>query len=332
MRGVRGALVLLLVAAAYVVASLWPFRPWNWDPPREVVNAAARTADGGVDFAAVGVVGADRPPGWLQRAIGEQRLRLRLVAQPQEGGQHGPARLLSIAPDPYLRNLTIGQEGADLVLRIRAGGPPGAPRLPDGASVFVLPEVFAAPAWVELELEVGPGRLRLLVDGSARINVPVGERPLACWDAGFPLSIGNEASLDRPWLGTIGRAVVEVDGQEIDLLTDEALAASPRRYWIAGRAFDLVPFAERNPVDEALNLVGYVPLGWVLGTLVRRRSGTLAALVGAAVLIALFSASLELLQYAVQTRHSSVTDLILNALGGAVGLALAHTFPARRLT
>jgi hypothetical protein len=56
-----------------------------------------------------------------------------------EKWQHGPARIVSLSADPHLRNLTIGQDKADLILRLRtrlSGQSGSGPEL-------IVPNVFA---------------------------------------------------------------------------------------------------------------------------------------------------------------------------------------------
>ncbi len=70
-----------------------------------------------------------RSDGWWQAVGGSRELneavrksgtiRLQVLARPATTDQRGPARILSISRDPGHRNLTIGQESRDLVVRIR---------------------------------------------------------------------------------------------------------------------------------------------------------------------------------------------------------------------
>lgn len=70
-----------------------------------------------------------------------------------------------------------------------------------------------------------------------------------------------------------------------------------------------------------LNLIGFVPLGFMLCAVVGRgegawrRYGWLAAVV----LAFLFSLSLEVVQAWIPTRSSSLWDLVLNTVGAGVG-------------
>jgi hypothetical protein len=71
----------------------------------------------------------------LRRA---NQLTLKLACRPASVNQDGPARIISVSTDPYHRNLTVGQEGSALVVRLRTPmtGPNG--REPE----LVKPHVF----------------------------------------------------------------------------------------------------------------------------------------------------------------------------------------------
>ena len=76
-----------------------------------------------------------------------------------------------------------------------------------------------------------------------------------------------------------------------------------------------------TPLDEAFNLVGYVPLG-LLVYVAAARSGWRhgAALLAALLLPSLLSYTMEVLQNLVPTRHPSLKDWLLNSLGAFTGM------------
>lgn len=74
---------------------------------------------------------------------------------------------------------------------------------------------------------------------------------------------------------------------------------------------------KRGTADALVNVLLFVPLGWGVHWLGRRRiaSGTLMTLLVGC----LFSLSLETIQYFLGTRYSSIADVASNALGTGVG-------------
>jgi VanZ family protein len=145
------------------------------------------------------------------------------------------------------------------------------------------------------------------------------------WDTGFRLALGNELTGDRPWLGQVTRAEVRVAGTSYDYLARGELAFPThlRRFHHPPR---LIPVREAEPIDSLVNLLGFVPLGLALALL---WGGTAAsrpqpprrwlALLFA---MSLLSLGLELGQWLMPSRYMSIDDLILNTLGGGLGLLL----------
>lgn len=78
-----------------------------------------------------------------------------------------------------------------------------------------------------------------------------------------------------------------------------------------------------TPLDEALNLVGYLPLG-LLTAVAALRTGrsSLAALGGAVLLAAGLSYGCEVLQHLLPGRHPSLKDWLMNSLGALAGALL----------
>jgi len=72
----------------------------------------------------------------LQQA---QKFTLFLVIQTDDTMQAGPARIISLSRDPFLRNFTLGQDGPDLVFRLRTP----FTGLNGNSPALVMPNVFA---------------------------------------------------------------------------------------------------------------------------------------------------------------------------------------------
>jgi glycopeptide antibiotics resistance protein len=89
------------------------------------------------------------------------------------------------------------------------------------------------------------------------------------------------------------------------------------------RFVEVIPFAIPGARTQILNLLAFVPLGF-LGVRLGWRPGTIllvaAGLSGATEFLQLFSA----------TRYPSTTDLILNTVGALVGMSIARYSIGRR--
>lgn len=95
-------------------------------------------------------------------------------------------------------------------------------------------------------------------------------------------------------------------------------------HWPAGsRLVDLLALPWPpwlTPLDEAFNLVGYLPLGLLVYVAAARGGlGATGALLSAVLLPSLLSYAMEVLQHLLPTRHPSLKDWLLNTLGAFTG-------------
>jgi VanZ family protein len=127
----------------------------------------------------------------------------------------------------------------------------------------------------------------------------------------------------------LGRAVRNDAGKKWDLLIPETLTPLRREYLALPSRQDLgkVWFY----LDALVNLIGFVPLGFILGLLFRtsddrRGSRLIMFSLTAGFLLSLF---IEANQGFLVTRTSSLTDLALNSLGALIGV-LVLSLSSRR--
>jgi hypothetical protein len=118
--------------------------------------------------------------------------------QPALAQQEGPARIISMSFNPYLRNFTLGQaaDAFDFRLRTIMTDDNGLPSLASDAGV----------ATTELTHVVyvrnSGGLARLVINGQEAASTTVAGE-LSNWDPDYRLIVGNEFQVDRVWLGTI---------------------------------------------------------------------------------------------------------------------------------
>lgn len=313
MRPLLHRTLLLVCLIGYPVAGLLPF---SFQSPVSR-NRAAHLPGGGLSFTGVGLARTPAPPEWAVHARATGRLELRLRVRPARADQTGPARILSLSRDHYTRNLTLAQDGDALVMRLRTSGSTEGGMPERRLSAALTPE-----AWTEVILQIEPGRVRLQTDAQAWTGPLAVAGALAPWDTSMPLLLGNEGTGDRPWEGTIARAEARTPAGTVDVLAPAALDI-PRLVWHLHRPPKLVPFRNTQPHDAVVNLLGFMPLGALVGFGRSRRWPT-AVLVAGGV-----SLGIELLQFLLPARVPSVTDLILNTAGGVLGFALARAVIAR---
>jgi glycopeptide antibiotics resistance protein len=82
------------------------------------------------------------------------------------------------------------------------------------------------------------------------------------------------------------------------------------------RALNLFPFAWARKNEMIANLVAFIPFGVLLGANFKQ-----AAFIYKIAVIFAFSLAVEITQYALAIGVADITDLIMNTLGGFLGLA-----------
>lgn len=301
-----------LILLSYPIAALYPF---HWESP--FARNLAETMPGGViRFSAPGIAKTTGPPEWVTDAIRLNQLEISLSVRSYSPNQLGPGRIMSLSSDPWHRNLTIGQTRDDLIFRVRT---PATDI--NGLPSTTISNVFRASDWIDLQITIQPRWLLITVDSVVKFKHPLPEAPFQTWDSSYELALGNELTGDRPWLGEIRRAIVRVGHTNTDYLIPCKLEI-PKMIRYFHNTPRLTPFGDVELNDAFVNLIGFVPLGILLGVWQLKRTQRLNW--SPMLIIATLSVTLESLQIGIPQRYLSVDDIILNCLGGATGLLLAH--------
>lgn len=300
----------ILILIPYALVSLSPF---NWNPPREVDNGATWSSAGTLVFEQPGLAVTPAPPAWLDWVKRTNLLQIDLRVR-AFGAQAGT--ILTISEAILARNLIVEQRGSAVVVRLQTAC--HGILIADWACDIALhePDVLLPGAWVDLAVQIVPGRLRLLIDEGRWIERDLPAVPLWVWDDGYRLAIGSEAGGSRSWLGEVASASVRTPGFVGDYVDPGELDLPPR-FRLYGREPKLVPFEAVGFKDVARNAIMYAPMGIALALLGlwQVRFGVLRAVL----IVGLVSLSMETAQLFVSDRNPSVTDLILNVAGGAAG-------------
>ncbi|MGB5159947.1 MAG: VanZ family protein [Thermoanaerobaculia bacterium] len=252
-------------------------------------------------------------------AIEQNKLRLRLRLRTALPIQKGPARIFTISADPYFRNLTVGQEGRDLVVRLRT-----PQTTVNGLPPYVLTEVFKSKGWQEIELLIEDSEFNLTLDGRKVASDSLPQGPLRSWDPGFRAALGNELTWDRPWLGEIAVAVIGVGIEDVDLLRTDVMEL-PSGFW-SGNDWRLIHprslFSfDHSTTDLVLNFLCFIPVGFLL-VIVLSRPRSVAFAMG---VVAVGSLLVESAQLCFAGRHPSAIDWIVNVAGSGLGAWLAYS-------
>lgn len=101
----------------------------------------------------------------IERLSAASEFSLVLALQSASERQFGPARVVSLSNGPFQRNLTVGQQGADLIVRLRTP----FSNLNGTQPEFVMADVFADTTPHRLVLSFQDRTLRLYVDNVDRV-------------------------------------------------------------------------------------------------------------------------------------------------------------------
>lgn len=300
--------LLVVVLALLVVGSWFPFRPalpaWR--------RAAPTSSNDALVFGGRSIAW-NPAPDWLPEAIDAEAFRLDIEARTSTA-QDGPARLFTISESVDSANLTVAQEGLDLIVRLRREGSTEL-----GTPPFVVPDLFADGTWHKISIEADAERFRVDVDGR---NIAGDQSPaLVAWDPAQSLALGDEPAGDRGWKGELRRADISAGNATIDLLKDRSYLS--RREWVlaeriraAGRA---VP---QDPLRISLvRAVAWATAGALASALNLRRT-RLAALVA-------LPATLTCGKFFIASRDPRLSDTLVGTAAIAVGWAIARLIARR---
>ena len=325
----------------------------------------ATVVNGDLEFRGSGIARSVTPPSRLhERLVASGALTLEVVAESASVAQGGPARLVSYSRNTSARNFTLGQQDADLHVRIRT--PESGV---NGFHPYLTVEgVFGRGGRQHIVVTYDGTEKRVYVDGTLRASSRALRGSFANWDPDHVLVLGNEATGLRPWRGRLGLVAVydralspdevsarhaslaasggarSLDGLVVlyrfaphrNVVADESglpppldlefptLAAPPRVYLDTDREYLHRRFVEAETFEIAVNLVIFVPLGFLVAGAARAwplQTATVVALTLA--LGALLSLAAETVQYFLISRYSELGDVILNTIGTALGLLLA---------
>lgn len=167
--------------------------------------SAVEWVEGGLRFVSPARALSNGPAtGVIDAARTTSELTIEAWVEPASDTQDGPARIVTISFDPYLRNVTLAQGlWGDLPpslytarLRTTETDFNGIPSLSSSSNSLKLGLTHLVYTYD------AAGVARLFIDGEEAASMFVGGT-LANWDRSYPLVVANEMHEQRPWLGTL---------------------------------------------------------------------------------------------------------------------------------
>ena len=193
-----------LYLAVLISVLLYPFEFSSRDTSLEN-NFEWRTDAAGIQFGVSGMLHSASPPVSLyRRLISGEGLTIEVWLSSANANQGGPARIVSYSLNPWERNFTLGQDGDDLIMRLRTT------RTDENATSPSLnvPNVFVPETMQHIVVTYDYLEQRVYVDGKLRVAAMIPQGTFETWDPSYFLVFGNEFGGERPWSGTIAYAAI----------------------------------------------------------------------------------------------------------------------------
>lgn len=297
-----GGMVLVLIVIAYF--------PFAWSPPRMVRNQVTRSANGSLQFGGMNDARTPGTPTWLQEVRTSGTVQIELQAQPQSL-QHAPMMIL--ASDHWHTDFAIGQDHSSLLVWLRRSasdsnaGPP-----------FTVGGVLRPRQWITVSLTLQQGHLRVEVDGRTRLTEHLPADLTRTWSQA-QIALGDEVHGGRPWRGEIGRAQVRAPGYTVDYVRPGALSIPASYLYLPDHIEPPFPITRGQWLLAFLDLVSFVPLGFLL---VLARTPPMRP-VPATLLAAAFAVALAAGKFLFHGRHTSLANIVMQVVGALLGTLLA---------
>lgn len=315
-------------------------------------------SSGGIEIISPSVIRSTKPPLKFYKAMIEGGgITIDISLTSNKINQTGPARIISYSYGNNLRNFTLGQQGEDLIFRLRT----------NNSNFNGLPEIVAKNVFSELNhlriiITYDFTEYRIYINGNLLLS---GERigDFSNWDPSYFYMLGNEISSDRAWLGKIYKIAIynqpvnlemtnDMDNTEdIKHLSNKDLVSLyvfnegtgkiirdtsemkytgdldiPKTiyYGVTPQKTFLSPLVFNNFKDLSINIIIFIPLGIFLYLNISKFNISIPRLFFFVFISGvLFSLTIESLQAFLITRNSSTTDVLTNSFGMILGILAA---------
>lgn len=313
---------------------------------------------GGIEIISSAVIRSTQPPLKFHNAMiegGGITIDIRLTSNKIH--QTGPARIISYSYGNNLRNFTLGQQGKDLIFRLRTSSSNF-----NGLPNIVAKNVFSELKSLRITITYDFSEYRIYMNGNLLLS---GKRigDFSSWDSSYFFMLANEFSSDRAWLGKIHKIAIYNQPVNQKMVHDIDNLANKKNfarkglvslylfnegagsiihdtsklkstgdldiqktiyYGLIPQYNFLSPLVFNNFKDIFINILLFVPLGLLCYVNISKfKISILRSFVFVFISGVLFSLMIELLQVFLVTRHSSLTDVLTNSLGMIIGILAA---------
>lgn len=301
----------VLLAAVVVVLIVGAYYPFSWNPPRTVHNQVTRVAGGALRFGTMNQARTPGTPAWLAAARRSGDLGIQLEAETAELRQRAP--VLMLASDTWHVDFAIVQADSRLAVWVLR---PGSHTT--GRPAFAFPRILHPHKWFSVDVQLSGDDVRIAVDGGTPLvrRVPGGVVP--AWRPG-QVSLGDSTHGGLAWQGEVRLAEVRTGNDTVNYASPGALPIPRTFFYLPDH---VQPFPPTDPSQWLLALVDlltFIPAGFLIVWSRRRPMHPVpAALITAALAVVLAAG-----KFLFYERHTSVANVLGQAIGGLLGALLA---------
>jgi len=297
------ATILLLVVISYY--------PFAWDPPRTVSNEVTRNADGSLQFGKMNNARTPGTPVWFEDVRTSGVVQIRLEFDPDSLREH--ASIIMLASDFFTTDFAIVQDGSDVLVYLRRPGSDAS-----GDPPFAVDGLLRSQRWNSVDVMLQHDHIRVAVDGPTRLTEHVPSDSARVWGQG-QIALGDEVHGGVPWQGKIRLAQVRTSGSVVDYVRPGALSIPKSYFYFPDHVLPFPPKGEQQWLDVFLDMVSFIPVGFLI-VWARRPPGRA---VPATVLAAALAVVLAVGKPLFHGRHASLAAIVMEIFGALLGALLA---------
>ena len=250
-------------------------------------------------------------PAWLEDARTSGFAQIRLEFDPESLQEN--ASIMMLASNVFVTDFAIVQDHSDLLVYLRR---PGSD--PNGGPPFAVDRLLRSQRWNSVDVILQHDDIRIAVDGQTRLTEHVPADTSRAWGQG-QIALGDEVQGGRPWQGKIRLAQVRTAGDEVDYVRPGALSIPKSYFYFPDHVLPFPPTDTQGWLDVLLDMVSFIPVGFLIVLSRRPPVRRVMATVLAAVLALVLAAG----KFLFDARHTSVASIVLEIFGAFLGALLA---------
>ena len=308
--GIAGVCRVALVAVVVllIVISYYPFA---WDPPGTVSNQVTRNADGTLQFGEMNNARTPGTPAWLEDVRTSGDVQILLEFAPESLQEH--ASMMMLANNFFNTDFAIVQDHSDLLVYLRR---PGSDT--NGDPPFAVDGLLRSQRWNSVDVVLRHDDIQIAVDGQTTVTDHIPADSARVWGQG-QIALGDEVNGGGPWQGKMRLAQVLTGGHVVNYVRPGALSIPKTYFYFPDHVLPFPPKGEQQWLDVFLDMVSFIPLGFLI-VWAQRPPGRA---VPATVLAALLAVALAAGKILFHGRHISLAAITMEIFGALLGALLA---------